>query len=115
MGMAKSKVPVPKQSELSLKAQDAVMIIKTCKEAGVLTFELDNLKIVFGKVEEPAIVPDHQPHQSQFNRQMEIPDTGYRLQEETYSEDDIENMMISDPVKYEELMTKDEDPVAPQN
>jgi hypothetical protein len=82
---------------MTLTAKDIASIIKTCKNAGISEFQQGELRLKFFES-----VP-------QANLKMTDRDNLIELERTIAKDDDlremrIQNLMISDPLRYEELM-----------
>lgn len=87
-------------------SKEIVQIIKACGENGVKKFKQGDLEIIFGQ-EESAVQKDPTPvwHPSLL-KPIEVDPLFEKEQIERTREEEMENLMISDPELYEELLAE---------
>jgi hypothetical protein len=87
-------------------AKDISTIIKACKDSGVRSLDCGGLKLSF-EPEEREIAPMAGAHQEELivGPQESMPERELSSEdEEELNELELQNLMISDPVGYENLM-----------
>lgn len=105
---SQSTTDILMSSEKHFSKDEICEIINTCSKAGVKTLELLELKVSFAKVSfaniyAPTIEPIHIPQEIQQTADSQAREANIK---ESYAskEEDLDLMLIEDPVRYEELI-----------
>lgn len=94
---------------MTLTAKEICSIIKSCKDAQVTHFECGTVRIIFStKPIVEKISTDATPHTETDNsiQFKEILFTPEKNPEKDNERDAIDELMISDPARYEELLAR---------
>lgn len=88
---------------MELKASEVISIIKACKTANVTAFELDGLKLKFGQENDGGLGVTPCPDPSPSELADQITEIESRVQR-----DRLDELKLSDPLAYEELLHSNE-------
>jgi len=88
----------------TLMSKEIVSIIKACGEHGVRVFKQGDLEIIFGK--EESVEQDLAYVDPSLLRPIEVDPRFAEEQAAINREEELENLMISDPALYEEMLVE---------